>query len=64
MKFDIPIKTLLTTYFTACGFAYIWGFWYRTGIDISIILQILTISEIIKSAALSFLVFLGAAVAL
>lgn len=63
MKFDIPITTLLTTYFTVCGFAYIWGFWYRTGIDISIILQILTMSEIIKSAALSFLVFLGAAFA-
>lgn len=63
MKFDIPIATLLTTYFTACGFAYIWGFWYRTGIDISIILQLVTITEIVKSAALSFLIFLGAAFA-
>lgn len=63
MKFEIPTTILLTTYFTVCGFAYIWGFWYRTGVDISIILQLLTVTEIIKSAALAFIIFLGAAFA-
>lgn len=63
MKFEIPTTVLLTTYFTACGFAYIWGFWYRTEIDISIILQLLTVSEIVKAAALAFIIFLGAAFA-
>lgn len=60
MKFEIPTTILLTTYFTACGFAYIWGFWYKTGIDIAIILQLLTVTEIIKSAALAFIIFLSA----
>lgn len=63
MKFEIPTTVLLTTYFTACGFAYIWGFWYRTEVDISIILQLLTVTEIVKAAALSFIIFLGAAFA-
>ncbi|MBF4798889.1 hypothetical protein [Aeromonas hydrophila] len=62
MRFEVPTTILLTTYFTACGFAYIWGFWYRAEIDISIILQLLTVTEIVKAAALSFIIFLGAGV--
>lgn len=60
MRFEVPTTILLTTYFTACGFAYTWGFWYRAEIDISIILQLLTVTEIVKAAALSFIIFLGA----